>query len=77
MGSIGCPEMLVMNEFMLHNIQVERRCEVHINLSFCFHMTDDTFGGPIPSRTGADNEYAPGTRDGGRTKLEGCRATLP
>jgi len=78
MGPIGCPEMSVMNyQFMLHNMQEEQRSKVHTNFSFFFHMTDDTLGRPVPSRTGADDEYASGTRDGGRTQLEGCRATLP
>jgi len=35
MGPIDCPEMSVMNyQFMLHNIQVQWRFQVHINFSF-------------------------------------------
>ena len=76
---IGCPKMSVMSfQFMLQNILEECGSEVHINFSFFFfHITDDTLGGPVPSRTGADNKHASGARDGGRTQLEGCRATLP
>jgi len=78
MGVIDCPEMSVLSfQFMLQNILEERSSQVHINFSVFFFMTDDTLGGPVPSRTGADNKHASGARDGGRKQLEGCRATLP